>query len=96
MRPGSPHRRNGTNRAAHSVLRTGFSDKDGPVVTLVDFRQHFAKGAVECVPPAERCKSADPPEAVQVIKPLVVPIEIDAEDVQVFRVTTQFRRRRDR
>src|SRR5207248_8211016 len=63
------------------IFGTGFRDKNGPVITIPDFLHNLVERAISCVGSRKT--------GLGIVDPLVLRVKINANDVQVFRSSTE-------
>src|SRR5689334_7997121 len=63
------------------IFGAGFREKNGPVITIPDFLHNLVERPVSCV--------ASRKTGVGIVNPLVLCVKINANDIQVFRSSTE-------
>src|SRR5438477_6971602 len=61
------------------------------MITFVDLLKHLAKRPIEWVLPGDWREFSNPAKAFQIIKPLIVRVKIQTNDIEIFFMTAQLR-----
>src|SRR5262245_41950474 len=70
--------------AAWTALNTGFGNENGVAIPRKHFPEDAPERPVKRAGASQRGEFADPARAFEIIKPLVVGIEVNTDDIQVF------------
>src|SRR5205807_10620573 len=74
-----------------AIFCAGFGDKHGAMVTLEYLAEHLTERTVERMLAAQRRELANASKPFEIIIPLVLGVEIDADNIQISLMAAQFR-----